>query len=515
MIAAPADKPRARRPFRPTAGRYAGCPARRAATRRAGARRAPDRRAGVHWHNPRVLNPDIRTARPHAAPRLAAALADALPALGRGRRACGAARSRARSARPAAGRRRGVRRRAGAGGDRLAALAAGACARARRRPRSKAELRAALQAARRLPLARRCRAAGSRRSHPPARGRCRPDSMPPRCAGARCGNWPIRRAPCPPAVQHALDAYAPISDLVLTPPAAATPPTAAARPGCWPACRCRPAPATSASRATWRSLAPQLAAAAGSARQGEEIARLRAEAAEREQQHQLATRELDSFAHSVSHDLRAPLRVVDGFATILMEDYAQAGRLIDDLGAGAHPPHHRRRRAHERDDRHAAGDVAHDQPRSGARARQPVAAGARTGRRAEGGRPLRAGSSSASRPTWWSTATARCCAWCCRTCSATRSSSPAGRRCGKIEVGAARDAQRPRHLPRARQRRRLRPALRRQDVRPVPALPLGQRVPGHRRRPGHRAAHRRASTAAASGPSRSRAKARPSTSRCG
>ena len=45
-----------------------------------------------------------------------------------------------------------------------------------------------------------------------------------------------------------------------------------------------------------------------------------------------AGRELDSLAHSVSHDLRAPLRIVDGFATIVLEDYGDRGKPLDDLG---------------------------------------------------------------------------------------------------------------------------------------------------------------------------------------
>lgn len=42
-----------------------------------------------------------------------------------------------------------------------------------------------------------------------------------------------------------------------------------------------------------------------------------------------ANQELDAFAYSVSHDLRAPLRSIDGFSQILLEDYAER---LDETG---------------------------------------------------------------------------------------------------------------------------------------------------------------------------------------
>ncbi|HEY3862845.1 MAG TPA: ATP-binding protein [Verrucomicrobiae bacterium] len=68
--------------------------------------------------------------------------------------------------------------------------------------------------------------------------------------------------------------------------------------------------------------------------------RLAAELAERSAQLEAVSHEFELFTQALSHDLRAPLRAVEGFAQILVEDYGDkfegdGRRCIDTLTAGA------------------------------------------------------------------------------------------------------------------------------------------------------------------------------------
>jgi two-component system sensor histidine kinase/response regulator len=85
---------------------------------------------------------------------------------------------------------------------------------------------------------------------------------------------------------------------------------------------------------------PVIARALGVQRLRREVAELQERERQRSEELAAAYRDLESFSYSISHDLRAPLRTIDGYAKMLEEDFAdtlggEGRRLIDVIRNGS------------------------------------------------------------------------------------------------------------------------------------------------------------------------------------
>ena len=196
-----------------------------------------------------------------------------------------------------------------------------------------------------------------------------------------------------------------------------------------------------------------------------------------------SNQELEGFSYSVAHDLRAPLRAIHGYCQILLDDHA-AQLDVDGQVLLGNVERYAERMGHLIEDLLALAKVGRKEPGhvpiDMTALAESVAADLRAGHAGTGPRsPRPAGR-----------------------CDGRSRADPAGlgepdRQRGEIQrEPGGRPGQRgvpgrPRgsHLPRARQRRRLRHGLRREAFRGLPA-PARRRLPRHRHRPGHRRPHR-------------------------